>query len=242
MSRGFLGGRSGFIKQAGSGTFTGGTLTSALLFSADNSHDIGALGATRPRSIYVGTDVWAPTLRLNSGNNAGLSMSLTSNKVQFLASGSASTFGYTFLQSTVASSGAHTFFTLTPSASTGQTAGTNIPGFLYSAVTRTWATGAMTTQREFTINAPTLAFAGASTVTTATTVYISGAPIAGANATLTKTHPLWIDDGVPRIDSTTANGAVATVLGSVGPVGSNTTVQEWLTIDIGGNTRYIPCF
>lgn len=43
--------------------------------------------------------------------------------------------------------------------------------------------------------------------------------------------------------SFTANGAVATVLGSAGPTGANTTVQKWLTIvDNGGTTRYIPCF
>ncbi len=42
---------------------------------------------------------------------------------------------------------------------------------------------------------------------------------------------------------TSANGTVATILGSVGPVGANTTVQEWLTVTMpGGNVRYIPCF
>lgn len=41
-----------------------------------------------------------------------------------------------------------------------------------------------------------------------------------------------------------ANGAVATSLGAVGPAGSHTTVQEWLTIkDAGsGAVRFIPCF
>jgi hypothetical protein len=40
-----------------------------------------------------------------------------------------------------------------------------------------------------------------------------------------------------------ANGAVATVLGSVGPVGSHTTVQKWIAIkDNGGTTLYIPAF
>lgn len=43
--------------------------------------------------------------------------------------------------------------------------------------------------------------------------------------------------------SFSANGSVATSLGSVGPTGSNTTVQTWLTFkDSGGTTRYIPCF
>jgi hypothetical protein len=40
-----------------------------------------------------------------------------------------------------------------------------------------------------------------------------------------------------------ANGSVATVLGSVGPAGAHTAVQEWLTIKNGaGGVRYIPCF
>lgn len=43
--------------------------------------------------------------------------------------------------------------------------------------------------------------------------------------------------------SFSANAAVATVLGSVGPTGSHTTVQKWLTIvDSGGVTGYIPIF
>jgi hypothetical protein len=40
-----------------------------------------------------------------------------------------------------------------------------------------------------------------------------------------------------------ANAAVATVLGSVGPTGSHTAVQEWLQIEgTGGAVRYVPGF
>lgn len=43
--------------------------------------------------------------------------------------------------------------------------------------------------------------------------------------------------------SFSAPSTTATVLGSIGPAGANTTVQTWLTIvDNGGTTRYIPCF
>jgi hypothetical protein len=42
---------------------------------------------------------------------------------------------------------------------------------------------------------------------------------------------------------TSANGAVATVLGSVGPTGSHTTVQEWFPIkNSSGTVRYVPGF
>lgn len=40
-----------------------------------------------------------------------------------------------------------------------------------------------------------------------------------------------------------ANNTVATVLGSVGPTGANTTVQEWFAIkNAAGTTRYVPAF
>lgn len=43
--------------------------------------------------------------------------------------------------------------------------------------------------------------------------------------------------------SFSTNASVATSLGSVGPTGSHTTVQKWLTIkDSSGNPFYIPCF
>lgn len=41
----------------------------------------------------------------------------------------------------------------------------------------------------------------------------------------------------------TANGAVATTMTSLGPTGSHTTVQEWLTVtDASGTVRYIPAY
>lgn len=40
----------------------------------------------------------------------------------------------------------------------------------------------------------------------------------------------------------TANGVVATAVTSVGPTGSHTTVQKWLTVNDGTNTFYLPAF
>jgi hypothetical protein len=39
-----------------------------------------------------------------------------------------------------------------------------------------------------------------------------------------------------------ANGSVATVLGSLGPPGSHTTVQQWLVVQKSGTTGWIPMF
>ena len=143
----------------------------------------------------------------------------------------------------VSTSGSPAALTVTGAAHTTLAAGVQASAIVFNlAQTVQFATGALATQRAVRIEAPTYGFVGASTITTAATVYISGAPVAGTNATITSAYSLWIDAGLPRIDSTTPNALVATVLGSVGPTGANTTVQEWLTIDINGTTRYIPCF
>ncbi len=92
------------------------------------------------------------------------------------------------------------------------------------------------------VKASTITSGSAITVTNAAALRIAAAPVGAGSTTITNAYSLWVDAGMPRIDSTSANGSVATVLGSVGPTGANTTVQEWLTIDINGTTRYLPCF
>lgn len=87
------------------------------------------------------------------------------------------------------------FLTFTPVNDTALTAGTEIVYFNYAAHTPQWATGALATQREVVFNAPTYAFVGASTITNAATVAISGAPVAGTNATITNPYALLIQGG-----------------------------------------------
>lgn len=92
-------------------------------------------------------------------------------------------------------------FTATPGTYTGQTAATEIQNFSIATYTRTWNAGAtITNQREIVFNAPTYAFGGASTITNAATLYVSAAPIAGANATITNSYALWTDSGNVRFD------------------------------------------
>lgn len=56
-----------------------------------------------------------------------------------------------------------------------------------------WATGALTTQRAMVIRPPTYRFVGASVVSDATTLSITGAPSAGTNATLTRRWALTVE-------------------------------------------------
>ena len=98
-----------------------------------------------------------------------------------------------------ASSGAVSAFVITPPNDNAQTLSTEIPGFVFNAFTRSWATGALTTQREFLVKAPTYAFTGASTITDAATLVVDAAPIAGTNATLTRSAALWVQAGLTRL-------------------------------------------
>ncbi len=97
---------------------------------------------------------------------------------------------------TVATSGSPAAWTLTAAAHTTLAAGAEASDVEYNlARTVQFATGAITNQRAVRIQAPTYAFVGASTITRAATLSISGPPIAGANATLTDSYALWIESG-----------------------------------------------
>lgn len=91
--------------------------------------------------------------------------------------------------------------TVVGGAHTNMTASTEVVGVDYNlSSTKQWATGAIATQRSFLIRAPTYAFVGASTITNAATLAITGAPIAGTNATLTNSVALWIQGGASQFD------------------------------------------
>jgi len=109
-------------------------------------------------------------------------------------------------------SGVQSALTITGSADTGQTASTEKYDVrVNGARIVTWATGALTTQRSVLIEAPTLAFAGASTVTKCATFAIDRAPQAGTNATLTNAYALWIQAGLTQLDGNLAMGAGTTI-------------------------------
>ena len=111
---------------------------------------------------------------------------------------------------TARTTGAPTYYfrTVAP-ADTGLTASTETVGNQFggstsaATVTRQHATGALATQRENLFVAPTYSFVGASTLTSAATVAIDNAPVAGTNATLTNTYALWVQNGGTFFNGTT---------------------------------------
>lgn len=125
-------------------------------------------------------------------------------------SGPASLAGTLAVAPAVSTSGVQNAIVVTGSADTGITASTEVnDGYFNGARTLTFATGALTNQRSWRFTAPTLAFAGASTVTNAATLYVDRAPQTGTNATITNAYALWVDAGTTRLDGTVLfNGAL----------------------------------
>ena len=127
------------------------------------------------------------------------------------------------LSQTVSTDGSPTALTLTGAAHTTLTASTEATDLNFN-LSRTvqFATGAITTQRAVRIQAPTYGFVGASTITTASTLSISGPPIAGTNATISTAFSLYSDGGligsVGDVVVTTATGAFGV---RSGPAGAN---------------------
>ena len=103
-----------------------------------------------------------------------------------------------------------TAFLLVGGAHTAMVAGTEDVDVNFNlSATKTWATGAITTQRDFIVQARTYAFAAASTVTTGATLAITGAPIAGANATITNPLTLWVQGGSSQFVTTQSVASAA---------------------------------
>lgn len=112
-------------------------------------------------------------------------------------------------------------------ANTGITASTEYNAFWYNPPrTYTWNAGGITNQRFFYLRAPTLAFGGASTVTNAATFTISGAPIAGTNATITNPYALWVASGKSQFDGNVSLGSSnVLLLGGASSPGTATRFQ-----------------
>lgn len=206
---------------------SGQLISSGVTFSAGNlTYSAGAF-------TLIGQGGTSPTLQLST--SSGSILSFSSNKITLDGTNvtTLSALGSVRFQSSITKASASG---LTWDGIDNQAGNLVLTG----ATSITTATGV----NSVVVRQSNITAASALTISFASSLYVAGPPIAGGAGpvTITKNYSFWIDSGLPRIDSTSANGSVATVLGSLGPTGSNTTVQEWLTMDINGTTRFIPCF
>lgn len=76
----------------------------------------------------------------------------------------------------------------------------------------------------------------AKTISAATSLYITGAPVAGTNVTLTERMALWIDEGRARFDG---DGTHVWEVPADATAGVDITIDGRIPLKIGGATKYI---
>lgn len=142
------------------------------------------------------------TTAIASGTAGRILYETSGNVLGEIAGSGADSSGAVQFAASARTSGVAQYFRINTPADTTLTASTESVGVYFggdgsgSTVTRQWSTGALTTQREYVFVAPTYAFAGASTLTTAATVAITGPPVAGTNATITNANALDVTGSV----------------------------------------------
>ena len=140
---------------------------------------------------------------ISSGTNEALTISAKGGAAVDIT---LNTFRGVVLTQTIQTTGSPAGLTLTGAAHTTLTASTEaIDANFNLARTVQFATGALTTQRAFLVQAPTYGFVGASTITTATTVSIVSAPVAGTNTTITNAFALQAGGATTQV---TASGLI----------------------------------
>ncbi len=128
---------------------------------------------------------------------------------------------------------------IVPAAHTALTAGTEYNSIGINSSTIQFATGALSRQVLFVIGAPTYSFVGASTITDAATLSITGGPNSGTNATITNTWALWLrNTGHLRVDGIISQQGTGTLSTGTGAVSLNgtTTVAANKEFHIGDGT------
>lgn len=188
------------VGQTGGGTFT------LVVDTSNNRVGVGAAPGAFTLDVSgtarATTSLQTPQVQAASGVTLNLGGGATN---QLALSGS--TTGGTALTLTqpVSTSGSPSAIVLTGGAHTTLTASAEaVDVNVNMARTVQFGTGALTTQRAMVVQAPTYAFVGASTLTNAATVAVTGAPAAGTNATITNSYALWVQAGQTRVAGLTA--------------------------------------
>lgn len=227
LGLGTLATQSGTFSGTSSGTNTGDQLLFSTIAVSGQSNVVAdatsdTLTLVAGTNITLTTDATTDTITITAAGGGSTGANPTASVGLAAVNGVETTFlrsdGAPALSQSIAPTwtGAHAFaqtagtgtqvpgLTFTGAAHTALTLSTESPDVnLNLARTVQFATGALTTQRAIRIQAPTYGFVGASTITNAATVDISGAPIAGTNATITKAVALQVTTGV-----TTAVGLI----------------------------------
>ena len=195
--------------DGGSSRFDGAVLISTgsgIAFDGDTDTGLFHLGADNP--YLVGGGASGTGIFITSGSSSGRQILFTTPNASGINTGL-------------------TNFTFTAGTQSGTSASTEVIDVDFDLdATLQFSTGAVTANRSVVVRNRTYGFVGASTLTDAATMAIIGAPVAGSNATITRSMALWVQAGTARFD-----GGVA-----IGEAASNTETGSTNTLRIANGT------
>ncbi|KKW09488.1 MAG: hypothetical protein UY44_C0001G0053 [Candidatus Kaiserbacteria bacterium GW2011_GWA2_49_19] len=216
--------------------------TTTPLAKLDIANTLGSQTDLFNVSSTTATNVVSSLFRILASGNVGIGTttpgSLFSVQGNALLSGNLTTAGITATSTVAINSAARTvgataYFTLTGAADTGLTAGTEATDVYFNlARTKTHDNNTITLQRDIRIDAATHAFTnwGAGLLTDLATLGITGAPLAGTNATTTNAHSIYI--GASALNASTTNSYGLTVNANTGAT------NNFAAAFLGGNTGF----
>lgn len=200
------------------GTTSGTTVTDSRVAPGTSGNVLTSNGTTWVSSAAAGGTGANPSATIGlSAVNGSATTYLRSDGAPALSQAIAPTWtGVHTFTPALRTTGSVSYFTLTTPADTTLTASTEAIGANFTAATRQFSTGAITTQRERVFGAPTYGFVGASTITTAVNADFT-APIAGTNATLTNRWAMRADRAqvTSLFDASSATSQIGPLVDSV---------------------------
>ncbi len=129
-------------------------------------------------------------------------------------------------------------FTFTSPADTNLTASTEFNDWLYTGATKTWLTGAITTERAIKIGPNTLAFAAGSTVTNAAVMDFTGGTVAGTSATITNNSVIRVESASVGAGSTNSFGLNVSAQSAAATSNSAATFNG--AVGIASSANFVP--
>ena len=184
--------------------------TTSVVASNATAANIKTVSGTRSVSLtsYAGDtnylDATGAAFRIKTADNNSIEF-WTNNIQRFYISPSNGSLNASF-----ATSGAQPGFIFNNAPNTNQTASTEISSFVYNPLSRQWATGNITTQREFFVKQATYTAIGASTITNAYGGYFE-APIASTNVTITNNYALGLNGNLEVLGTSKFTATVTAV-------------------------------
>ncbi len=214
---------------------TNATLTNIFALALGGSIRLSGTGPTitSTTNLNIQSASTANSLTLQQGGNTRYQISTTGAHNWAGTTQSSGIIAFWTITQPVYTGGSFPGLLWSAGAHVGQTASTELTDINFNLARNiAFATGAITTQRAFRIQAPTYAFVSSSTISTAVTLEVDS-PVAGSNGTITSNYAIRANGNIAL---STAGNKIFIKEGSNGSVGQIALVAGTRSITISGLT------